>query len=269
MKIVKIAILGCGAIGSEVAVFIDKELKGKAQVSFLCDQDMAKAQALRERISSSPLVLDIDAMVNLADLIVEAASIAAAEYILNKLVDYKKDAVILSVGALLDKEDILKKLDGFGVRIYVPSGAICGVDGVGAFSLSDVKSISLITSKPPAGLKGANFLKQNNISLDAIQDEKIIFKGSVQSAIKCFPRNINVAAILYLAANGKNVEVCIKANPNISRNKHRIEIESAAGRISVDVENVPSSVNPKTSTLAILSTQYLLKKMFSSLRIGS
>ncbi|MFA5338375.1 MAG: aspartate dehydrogenase domain-containing protein [Candidatus Omnitrophota bacterium] len=50
---------------------------------------------------------------------------------------------------------------------------------------------------------------------------------------------------------------------------HRIEVDTEEAKVSISVENVPSKTNPKTSTLAILSTQYLLKKIFSSFKIGS
>ncbi|UCG35864.1 MAG: DUF108 domain-containing protein, partial [Candidatus Omnitrophota bacterium] len=49
---------------------------------------------------------------------------------------------------------------------------------------------------------------------------------------------------------------------------HRIDIEAKEGNLRLEVENVPSEINPKTSTLAVLSTQYVLKKIFSSLKIG-
>ena len=96
-----------------------------------------------------------------------------------------------------------------------------------------------------------------------------MFKGGVSEAIKYFPQNINVAAILLLASSFKGVEVVIKADPKVKRNIHRIEINTEEAKISISVENVPSKVNPKTSTLAILSTQCLLKKIFSSFKIGS
>jgi aspartate dehydrogenase len=99
--------------------------------------------------------------------------------------------------------------------------------------------------------------------------ERCVFEGSVQEAVKYFPKNINVAATLMLASAFKNVKVYIKANPHLKRNTHRIQIEADEARVNITVENVPSRLNPKTSALAILSTQCLLKKIFSPLKIGS
>ncbi|MBU1121570.1 MAG: aspartate dehydrogenase domain-containing protein [Candidatus Omnitrophota bacterium] len=268
MKKVKIGIIGCGAIGGGVASFIDKELSSKANIVALADIDNITADTLKNKLKAKPKIMDIDALIEACDLVIEAASVNAAEYILDKTLEHRKDVVILSVGALLKKDSILEKAEKKGIKIYIPSGAICGVDGVGALSLGDIRKISLITSKPPEGLAGAAYLKKKNINLDKLKKEKIVFKGGVREAIRFFPKNINVAAILLLASPYKGVEVCIKANPFIKRNIHRIEIKAKEANINIEVENVPSQLNPKTSTLAILSTKYLLKKMFSSFKIG-
>ncbi|HEC68833.1 MAG TPA: DUF108 domain-containing protein, partial [Candidatus Omnitrophica bacterium] len=54
----------------------------------------------------------------------------------------------------------------------------------------------------------------------------------------------------------------------LKRNTHKIYLLSQIGEIEVKVENVPSILNPKTSSLTIASAQALLRKMFSSLKIG-
>lgn len=261
--------MGCGAIGEGVALFIDKELQDKAILWAVCDQDTEKAEILVEKISMVPKICEIDTLIKNVDLVIEAASVAAARYILNKAIILKKDVVILSVGAFIEDSSILKKAKARGINIYVPSGAICGVDGLGALSLGEIKRISLTTSKPPKGLLGADYLKKKRINLVNLKKEKVIFKGGVKEAIKYFPQNINVAATLLLASSFKSVEVCIKADPKVQRNIHRIEIDTEEAKVSIAIENVPSKANPKTSTLAILSAQYLLKKIFSSFKIGS
>lgn len=269
MKKTKVGIVGCGAIGGEVARFIDRCLQLKAQVTALADKDRKQAENLAARLSSAPRILDIDSLIKKVDLVIEAAAVNAAVYILDKVIEEGKDLVILSVGALVKDLSVLARAEEKGIKIYIPSGAICGVDGLGALSLGKIKKITLVTSKPPAGLAGADYLRSERINLDKLKGEQIVFKGDVAQAIKHFPKNINVAATLLLVSSGAPVEVCIKANSKIRRNVHRIEIDAQAARVRVEVENIPSSVNPKTSALAILSTQYLLKKIFSSVKIGS
>jgi aspartate dehydrogenase len=266
---VKVGIVGCGAIGEGVASFIDRELKDKVTLYAVSDQDTEKAEILVEKLSADVEILDIDRLIKKVDLVIEAASVGAATDILEKAVELKKDVIILSVGAFMKDFSLIEKARKRGINIYVPSGAICGVDGLGALSLGEIRRITLTTSKPPKGLLGADYLKKHKINLTNLKEEKIIFSGGVKEAIKYFPQNINVAATLFLVSGAKEVQVCIKADPKVERNIHRIEIDTEEAKISISIENVPSKINPKTSALAILSTQYLLKKLFSSFKIGS
>lgn len=270
----KIGIVGCGAIGREVALFIEKQLNDNVILWGLADKDVEKAELLAEALTSTPRIVAADSLIKNVDLVIETASVDAAKYILGKALLYNTDVLVLSVGALVEDASLLEKAKKKGINIYVPSGAICGVDGLGALSLGEIRKISLTTSKPPKGLIGAAYLVKHKISLENLKEEKVIFKGTVKEAIKYFPQNINVAAILFLASSfsgksGHVVEVCIKADPHVERNVHRIDIDTEESKVSIIVENVPSKTNPKTSALAVLSTQYLLKKLFSSFKIGS
>ena len=265
----KIGIVGCGAIGTGVALYIEKKLSSSAVVYALADKDIQAAKILQKKLCCRPKIYDIAALVEKVDLVIEAASIAGARFLLRKAITCRKDIVILSVGALVNKTNILREAARKKVTIYVPSGAIVGVDGIGALSLGSIKKISLTTSKPPGGLIGADYLKKKKINLTNLKKEKVVFRGSVKEAIRYFPKNINVAGILLLTSASKNIEVCIKADPKIKRNIHRIEVDAVEAKLSIEVSNVPSKSNPKTSALAILSTQQLLRKIFSPLKIGS
>ncbi|MCF7908696.1 MAG: DUF108 domain-containing protein [Candidatus Omnitrophica bacterium] len=268
-KKVKIGIVGCGAIGEGVALFINKTLKHQAKLSALADMDELKAKKLSKKLRPNPQVCDIDNLIKKVDLIIEAASVDGARLVLSKALKYKKDVVILSVGALIKDFSLLQKIKRAKINIYLSSGAISGVDGLGALSLAKIKKVTLTTSKPPKGLIGADYLKDRNINLKKLKKEKVIFRGNVRQAIKHFPKNINVAATILISTAFKNVEVCIKADPKLKRNIHCIRVEAEEGNLDMSIQNAPSKINPKTSALAILSTQYLLKKLFSPFKIGS
>jgi aspartate dehydrogenase len=110
---------------------------------------------------------------------------------------------------------------------------------------------------------------KKNIDILKLKKEKIVFKGDIKTAIAAFPQNINVAATIFLATKFRNIEVIIKANPYLKRNTHRIEVEAKEAKITLQVENTPSIENPKTSSLAIISTQALLDKITSHIKVGS
>jgi len=268
-KIVKIGIVGCGAIGSGVALFINKKLGKNVRLAALADVDKVKVEKLSRRISPRPQICDIDSLIKKVDLVIESASAAAARSVLAKAYKYKKDVMILSVGALIHNLPLLQRAIKRKLNIYVPSGAISGVDGLGAFGLATIRKVSLITSKPPKGLIGASYLKDKKINLNNLSKEKVVFRGSVKEAVKHFPKNINVAATIYLSTAFKKVEVCIKADPKLKRNVHSIRVEAKEGNLDMRIENFPSKSNPKTSAMTIFSTQNLLKKLFSPFKIGS
>jgi len=268
-KRTKIGIIGCGAIGEGLARFIEGALCRQAKLEAIADKSRVAAAALRDKLKHKPRICSLDELIRRVDLVIESASVQAARLILEKAIRYRKDVVILSVGALLDKTARLRQARQQNITVYVPSGAVCGVDALGALSMGSIEKITLITSKPPQGLMGTEYFKKQKMNLAHLRSEHCVFKGSVAEAIKHFPKNINVAATLLLASSFGDVQVYIKANPHLKRNTHRIQIEAKEARVGITVENVPSLGNPKTSALAILSTQYLLKKIFSPFKIGS
>jgi aspartate dehydrogenase len=265
----KIGIIGCGAIGGGVAVYIDKNLKQQASLTALCDIREQAARRLLKKLKQKPAIMDMDELLKKVDLVIEAASVEAARLVLKKAVFFKKDVIILSMGALLGSGPLLEKARKNNINIYLPSGAIAGVDALGALSMGQIKSITLTTSKPPKGLLGAEYFRKKKIDIAGLHEERCVFKGTVKEAIKYFPKNINVAVTLLMASSFSGVKVRINANPFLQRNKHLIEIEAKEAKVRVEVDNMPSPLNPKTSALTILSTQYLLKKLFSPLKIGS
>ncbi len=267
-KRIKTGIIGCGAIGSELASFVDNELNKYLVLRGLCDKARFKSIDVVKSLNSKPKVLTFNRLVDDCELIIEAASISAAGQLIRKTAGRRKIIIILSVGAFVKDIKLLGKISR-DTNVFIPSGAIAGVDGISALAMGNIKSLRLITSKPPLSLAGAPFLSKQGIDVLKIKKEKIIFRGSIKEAIENFPKNINVAATLFLASRFKDIEVIVKVNPHIKRNTHRIEVCSDKGRIDIRVENVPSKINPKTSAMTILSVKNLLTKIINNLKVGS
>ncbi len=148
--------------------------------------------------------------------------------------------------------------------------ALCGIDALKAASVGKIGSVTLTTRKPPKGLEGAPYLKLKKIDLKAITKETTIFEGSARDAVKGFPANVNVSAVLSLAGIGaKKTMVRIVTSPAYKKNIHEVEIIGDAGRITARTENIPSKANPKTSALAIYSAIATLEEIAKSVRIGT
>ena len=264
----KIGIVGCGTIGSELARFIGTDLKGKAKLVALCDLDKKKALKLSKSFEEKVAVLPLDNLIKKSDFIIEAASKEFAATVVEEAVNQKKDVLVMSVGGLLNSTKLFKIAEKNRCRIFIPSGALCGVDGLKAAQAGRIDKVMLTTRKPPLGLSNAPFVLKNKINLASIDKETIIFEGSAQEAVEGFPQNINVAAVLSLAGVGaQKTRVKIITSPQVTSNSHEVDIKGEFGHLITRTDNLPSPTNPKTSYLAVLSAIATLKNIFSSVKI--
>ncbi len=296
MAKVKVGIIGCGAIGASLAKIIEKRFKNEAQLSWLCDHHLPKAAVLQKKLKSKPAIADSPELIRKSDLIIEAASSHISGQIAREALKAGKDVLILSVGGLLGfnrgqaenhclspvDQDIFQssfspkgekvRMRGRGEngRLWLPSGAIAGVDALLAAKEAGLKSVKLVTRKPPAGLSEAPYFKKKKFPMLQGAKEYCVFKGNAAEAVKNFPQNINVAALLSLAGLGpKKTQVEIWTSRKYRANQHEVTIISNAGEIRTVSKNVPFPENPKTSALAAYSAAALLRKIFSSMRIGT
>jgi len=270
MKILKIGIVGCGAIGTAVAVECRRRFKGRVRVVAVNDIVQAKAEALAKKVAGAR-VASLAGVVAACDLVIEAASAKVSAQVAEKALGRGKDILVMSVGGLLDRAPALGRLAGIkGAHLYVPSGAIAGLDAIRAFGFVRWHRLVLRTCKPPRALEGADYLVRHHISLAGLRAARTVFRGTAAEAVRAFPQNINIVAALALAAQGRVVpRVEIVADPFLKRNVHSILAESEGGRIEIVCENVPSASNPKTSQLAILSALAVVQRLVEPVSIGN
>ena len=258
-KIIKIGIVGGGAIGSKTAEYCKTELKEKMCVTGIYDVDKKRSteNSLERLIKSSSLIL-------------EAVSVSEAPQIFEKVVRAGKDIIVMSVGGIVDRPDLLDLARKKACRVYFPSGAISGLDGIKAAALKKIDSVLLTTRKPKEGLRGALYIKEKGMDIDSFEKETVIFEGSALEAIKAFPKNVNVSSALSLAGIGaKKTKVRIICDPGIKRNIHEIKVEGDSGKIFIRMENFPSPDNPKTSYQAALSAMAVIKGIADNVKIGT
>lgn len=267
---IKLGLIGCGAIGKTLARDIQKYLKGRAELTAVCDSHLDKAVALVESLSLDCAVYDsYQRLVDSVDFVIEAASAHIAGDVAELALKQRKDVLVISVGGLLECEHLWDLAEKQGRMLYLPSGAIAGLDALSAAKLANIQSVSITTRKPPQGLKGAPYLEEQGIDIDSIDRETVVFEGSALDAVQAFPKNINVAATLSLAGIGaKRTLVRIVTAPEWTTNSHEVDIVSDAGRIVARTDNCPDPSNPKTSYLAALSASAVLQKHFSHVKIG-
>src|SRR5271154_4762106 len=194
----KIGILGVGAIGRVIATALDQR-QLDAELVALADQDCPRAQSFSKELSGHPPVVSIDEMIERCELAVEAASQAALPEFVPKALARGRDMLIMSVGGLLGREEWFREAGEKNCRIYVPSGAIAGLDGIKSASIGRIESAILTSRKPIAALRGTKYVVEHNVELEKFKEETVIFEGTAEEAARAFPTTSNVAASLRLA----------------------------------------------------------------------
>jgi aspartate dehydrogenase len=264
----RVAVVGLGPIGTKVVEALDKGIDGLV-LSAVSVQDPAKHQGFLSKLKTPPAVLPIDGLHEVADIVIECAPARLVRSIVAPFVSRGKTAIVLSVGALLQNEDLIALAKQHGGQIGVPTGALIGLDAMTAAAEGNILSVKMVSRKPPKGLLGAPYLVENNIQIEGITEPMRVFEGTAREAAKGFPANLNVAVAISLAGFGPDkTRLEIWADPTVTRNVHRMEVESDSARFSMSIENIPSE-NPKTGRITALSVIAYLRKLHAPLRIGT
>jgi aspartate dehydrogenase len=264
----RVAIAGLGPIGTRLAKALDEGIDGLT-LAAVSSANIEKHRGWLDRLGKPPATLSIEALADAADIVVECAPSKLVRSIVAPVVSRGKIAVVLSVGALLENEDLIALAKEKGGQIVVPTGALIGLDAMTAAAVGTIHSVQMVTRKPLKGLEGAPYLVEHNIDLADIKVPLKIFDGTARQAAKGFPANLNVAVALSLAGIGADLtKVQIWADPTVTRNTHRIEVDSDSARFSMTIENIPSE-NPKTGLITALSVIACLRKLNAPLRVGT
>ena len=262
----KISILGCGNIGRTIIKAI-AEKKVNCAISGIFDVNGDGFNRLQKSVRddlnlNSKFTQDFSEFLNFdSELVVEAASQKAVSEFALDVLNSKKNLMIMSIGALVDEklfESIRETAEKNNLKIYIPSGAVVGLDGIKGAKIGGISEVTLVTRKSPKSL-----------GVDT-NEEKILYEGPAREAVRLFPKNVNVAATVSLSGIGfEKTKVKIIADPKLKNNIHEIYVKGDFGEMKMRTENVPSPDNPKTSYLASLSAIAMLEKIAGSVQIGT
>lgn len=268
-EVTRVAIAGLGAIGQSLARTIAAgEVPGMI-LTAVSARNHDKAREFVSTLKTQVPVLTIEELEPVSDMVIECAPAALLSDIVSPFLNAGKSAIVLSVGALLFNDHLRELANRSGGSIYVPTGALIGLDAVIAAAQGDIHSVRMITRKPPQGLAGAPHLEANQITLDGLTEPLKVFEGNARDAAKGFPANLNVVVALALAGVGPEKTLLeIWADPTVTRNTHSINVDSDSARFTMTIENIPSE-NPKTGRIVAQSVIAMLKKMKAGLKVGT
>jgi len=238
-----VGIIGAGAI----ATYLLEEQKHHAyDIKSVLVRDKEKYASLTSEYGVT-LYDDLHAFLQSPiDIVIEAATVEVVRNDLATILK-EKDAIIISIGALVEDaflEEVTAIAEEYERHLYLPSGAIGGLDLVrNVMTTHTVETVTLTTRKP------AHTLIEN-----PIENEVVVFDGSAREAIAAYPKNMNVSIALSIAGLGFDAtKVRLIADPNIDQNIHVIDVLGDFGEATFQVKNNALPTNPHTSYLAAVS----------------
>ena len=259
----RITIIGCGSIGSKLAKAADEMAEVKR--IYLMDVRKDVAEQVAVGLNKAIVISSVEEELYHTDLVIEAAAQSAAKELLPKVVSRGVDVMIMSVGSLVDDDFrtmVFEKAKVSEARVFIPTGALCGTDGLRSASVDELDEVELITMKGPKSLADVQYMIDKGIDVDKITETTTIYSGYAREAVKIFPKNVNVAATVSLLGIGfDKTKVTVVLDPNIKSNSHELRIKGKFGEMTCHTYNYPEPDNPKTSHLATLSAISALKRI--------
>ncbi len=263
-----IGIVGCGTIGRALLRAGAEGTLG-VPIAGVTSRAASTAEAFLSTLGNPPPYLELSDLVDRSSLLVETAGGHVVPSLAEAAFAAGKDLMVISIGALLEHPEIIEQARSLGCRLYAPSGAIAGLDGIKSACQGRVDLVEMVSRKPIAALEGAPYLLEKDIPVDRFTEAREVFNGTAREACRGFPSNLNVSAAVSLAGIGPDLTtVRIVADPFLERNCHDITVEGEFGLLRVHIENIPSE-NPKTGRLTALSIIRSVRDAVDPVRIGT
>jgi len=270
----RVAIIGAGSIARIALEHTQRGTLGDVEVVALMGRSMnSRGRALADANRCAFVTSIEDLLATEPDVVVEAAGHEAVHLYAEAVLARGLALVALSCGALADDdlrarlESVARAADGL---LYVPSGGICGLDGLKTMALAGVDEVSIAVTKPPVAWKGIAYVERMGIDLAGMREATVLYDGPVREGAGYFPANVNIAAGLALAGIGfDRTRLKVVADPSLTRNTHFIEMRGKASDISIKLANVADPENPKTAWLACYSALCAIREARSNVRYGT
>lgn len=256
----RVGIAGLGNLGAGVARLLLAGVPGLVLTAAAGREPESVGQTLGGLKADTVQAVSLDALPGVVDIVVECLTPEAAPALVEATLAANRSIVVASVTALLLSPQLLALARSPHARIVAPTGAILGLDVIRAAALGRIDAVTVRTRKPPTSLGG-----------DTPTDvATCLFRGNALDAVRAYPRNVNVAAAVALAGiGGERTQVEIWSDPAVTRNTHEVELQSDTANVRMQVSNLPSPDNPKTSLITAQSIVAALQSLVAPVRIGS
>ncbi|MBT2587492.1 aspartate dehydrogenase domain-containing protein [Arthrobacter sp. ISL-95] len=237
--VLKVALIGSGAIGSRVAELLDAGAAPGVELTGVVPHGDAGTG------------FSFDEALDIADVVVECAGVAAVAEFGPRIVSAGKDLLVTSIGALCDDSLRQTLLDDGPGRTLLTTGALGGLDAItAACAGGTIHSITMESRKLPAALIQSWMDGETKDRILASTQPVELLRGGPADFIKAFPKSTNVVSALALAAGTWDVvEAVLIADPAAKQTSHHVVAETSLGTFNIRVTNEASRGNPASSAL--------------------
>lgn len=238
----RLAITGCGRLGSIVVDALQKGLLDEYKLVGVFSRTREKAESLALRIGDCQVCDSIEDLLALKpDYLVEAASPAAMREVALPALRQGTSVVTLSIGAFADDAfytEVMQTAKENNSHVYVVSGATGGFDVLQTATLMGGATARFFNEKGPNALKGTAVYDK------ALQTEqRTVFQGTATEAIALFPTKVNVTVAASRASVGpQNMQVTMQSTPGFVGDTQRVEIKNEQVHAVIDVYSATAEI---------------------------
>jgi aspartate dehydrogenase len=263
---IRLALVGCGAIGSALLELIHDD-PGLSVAAIVLPHGAQPCEAA-ERLAPAAACVQVVPAEGI-DLVVEAAGHAAIEQQVLPALRRGTPCIVASVGAL-SAPGLAESLEAAaregGTQVQLIAGAIGAIDALAAARLGGLEMVRYTGRKPINAWCGTP--AEQAFQLDTLKEPVVIFEGSAREAAAQYPKNANVAATVSLAGLGLDgTKVRLIADPSVRENIHTVEARGAFGSFELVMRNKALAGNPKTSALTVYSAVRAVRNRVAAVSI--
>lgn len=244
----KIAVIGCGFLGTIVAEACVKGLLEGYELAGAMSRDFGKARALTD-MAGGQACRNLEELLELEpDFVLEMASVETVRQVAVPVLERGCSLVPLSIGAFADG-DFYRQVQAAalkgGGKVHIPSGAVGGFDVLQTIALmaqAEGKEIQagIETRKGPASLQNTPLFEEALMTEEA---DRQVFSGTAREAIALLPTKVNVAVATALATVGPQTATArITSVPGMVGDDHKLVAEMDGMKAVVDIYSRTSSI---------------------------
>lgn len=248
MEIKTLAIVGCGKLAEIVVDALINEILPNYRLIGTMSRTFKKAEYLADKINSVQKDHRCQAFNKTSDIIslkpnyiVETASPSALRDFTLDALENGCSIIPLSIGAFADEkfyDEVQKAALRNGVKVYIPAGAIGGLDVMRTMSLMGESTASFSSNRNPGAL-----------IYSKVYDEKLktekreVFNGNAKEAIALFPTMVNVSVAASLATVGpSSINVSVNSIPGYIGDEHCIKVENHQVKAELKIYSSTSDI---------------------------